>query len=198
MKTGSTRKRFASGSGRASIGFRVGRRAHSRSLHFRCAPVGACDFFDFRERKGPGTASWEFSAVPVRQAQGRLFGAGSERLSLPRTAPDFLYAALDIVACAAFFTESRMRLILSTNPNRKSGTSRLLSAAPAGLKVPPILAPLEGRKIKTSQALPMTWRVGGLRHPPKPSLQVRSHYLQAAHHFPTGTFRSISLTWLPA
>jgi len=56
------------------------------------APVGACDFLIFfANERGP------------------------------RTAPDFLYAALDISACAAFFTESRMRLILSTNPNRKSG-----------------------------------------------------------------------------
>ena len=40
---------------------------------------------------------------------------------IPRTAPDFLYAALDMSAYAAFFTESRMRLIDSTKPNRKSG-----------------------------------------------------------------------------
>jgi hypothetical protein len=36
-------------------------------------------------------------------------------------APDFLYAALDKSACAAFFTESRMRLIDSNQLHRKSG-----------------------------------------------------------------------------
>jgi hypothetical protein len=36
-------------------------------------------------------------------------------------APDFLHAALDMSAFAAFFTESRMRLIDSSEPNRKSG-----------------------------------------------------------------------------
>jgi hypothetical protein len=45
--------------------------------------------------------------------------SGSRRI--PSTPPDFLYAALDISACAAFFTESRMKLIFSTNPNRKFG-----------------------------------------------------------------------------
>jgi hypothetical protein len=39
----------------------------------------------------------------------------------PRTTPDFLYAALDRSAYAAFFTESCMRLIDSTKLHRKSG-----------------------------------------------------------------------------
>jgi hypothetical protein len=41
---------------------------------------------------------------------------------LPRTAPDFLYAAPARSAYAAFFTESRMRLVDSNKPNRKSGS----------------------------------------------------------------------------
>ena len=57
----------------------------------------------------------------VEYTNSRPFGTTPIASPLPRTAPDFLYAALDISACAAFFTESRMRLILSTNPNRKSG-----------------------------------------------------------------------------
>ena len=51
----------------------------------------------------------------------RPCGTGSSLESLPRTTPDFLYAAPDGSAYAAFFTESRMRLIDSTKPNRKSG-----------------------------------------------------------------------------
>jgi hypothetical protein len=41
---------------------------------------------------------------------------------LPRTAPDFLHAALDRSAYAAFFTESRTRLLDSTKLHRKSGS----------------------------------------------------------------------------
>jgi hypothetical protein len=86
---------------------------------------------------------------------GRRQGICVEK-SAPRIPPDFLYAALDRSACAAFFTESRMELIDSNKLNRKSGSilensqpslrdwffpsnptqdSRpgLLSAAPAGL-----------------------------------------------------------------
>jgi hypothetical protein len=37
--------------------------------------------------------------------------------------PDFLYAALDMTACAAFSKESRMRLANATKLHRKSGGS---------------------------------------------------------------------------
>jgi hypothetical protein len=37
--------------------------------------------------------------------------------------PDFLYAALDRSAYAAFFTESRMRLVDSNKLHRKSGSA---------------------------------------------------------------------------
>jgi|ERR1700677_3262664 hypothetical protein len=39
----------------------------------------------------------------------------------PRTDPDFLHATLDRSAYAAFFTESRMRLLGSIKLHRKSG-----------------------------------------------------------------------------
>ena len=35
--------------------------------------------------------------------------------------PDFLYAALDRTACAAFIKESRMKFVGSPKPNRKFG-----------------------------------------------------------------------------
>jgi hypothetical protein len=35
--------------------------------------------------------------------------------------PDFLYAALDTTACAAFIKESRMNFANANNLNRKSG-----------------------------------------------------------------------------
>jgi hypothetical protein len=35
--------------------------------------------------------------------------------------PDFLYAALDTTACAAFFKESRMNFVDAIQPHRKSG-----------------------------------------------------------------------------
>jgi hypothetical protein len=41
--------------------------------------------------------------------------------NLPRTTPDFLYAALDTSAYTAFFTESRARLSDSNKLHRKSG-----------------------------------------------------------------------------
>jgi hypothetical protein len=37
--------------------------------------------------------------------------------------PDFLYAALDMTACAAFSKESRMRFANATKLHRKSGGS---------------------------------------------------------------------------
>jgi len=36
-------------------------------------------------------------------------------------APDFLYAALDTTACAAFIKESRMKFDSANRPHRKSG-----------------------------------------------------------------------------
>ena len=38
-----------------------------------------------------------------------------------RDAPNFLYAALDMAACAAFLTESRMKFAEPTKSHRKSG-----------------------------------------------------------------------------
>jgi hypothetical protein len=46
----------------------------------------------------------------------------SALVTVPRTAPDFLYAALDTSAYAAFFTESRTRLSDSNKLHRKSGS----------------------------------------------------------------------------
>ena len=52
---------------------------------------------------------------------------------------------------------------------KKSNLDRFDCQSPLrGSKVPPNLAPLDGRKIKESQALLMTWRVGSLRRPLKP------------------------------
>jgi hypothetical protein len=39
--------------------------------------------------------------------------------------PDFLYAALDTTACAAFFKESRMKCANATKLHRKSGPWRI-------------------------------------------------------------------------
>jgi hypothetical protein len=52
--------------------------------------------------------------------QPSLAGLGRPLGIVPSTAPDFLYATLDTSAYAAFFTESRMRLIDPTKLNRKS------------------------------------------------------------------------------
>jgi hypothetical protein len=49
-------------------------------------------------------------------------GTGRSSNTPPSTTPDFLYAALDTSAYAAFFTESRTRLIDSTKFHRKSGS----------------------------------------------------------------------------
>jgi hypothetical protein len=38
-----------------------------------------------------------------------------------RVAPNFLYAALDKIACAPYFKERRMKLEEPTKPRRKSG-----------------------------------------------------------------------------
>jgi hypothetical protein len=48
--------------------------------------------------------------------------------------PDFLYAALDVSAYAAFFTERRRRLIDSNKPHRKSGKKPLFILEPLGVK----------------------------------------------------------------
>jgi hypothetical protein len=50
--------------------------------------------------------------------------------------PDFLYAALDMTACADFFKESRMRFINANKPYRKSEGS---SARTAGKNGAPFL-----------------------------------------------------------
>jgi hypothetical protein len=50
--------------------------------------------------------------------------------SLQVVAPDFLYAALDRSACAAFFTESRRRLVDSNKLHRKSGSATLRTGMP--------------------------------------------------------------------
>jgi hypothetical protein len=46
----------------------------------------------------------------------------SRWITLPRTTLDFLYAALDTSAYAAFFAESRTRLSGSNKLHRKSGS----------------------------------------------------------------------------
>ncbi len=61
----------------------------------------------------PGPVSWVILSRP--------FGTCHAARSNPRTAPDFLHAALDRSAYAAFFTESRTRLFDSTKLHRKSG-----------------------------------------------------------------------------
>jgi hypothetical protein len=58
----------------------------------------------------PGT----FSVVP--------YGTSRAALLNPGLTPDFLHAALDRSAYAAFFTESRMGLSDSTKLHRKSGS----------------------------------------------------------------------------
>jgi hypothetical protein len=205
MKTGSTRKRFASGSGRASIGFRVGRRAHSRSLHFRCAPVGACDFFDFRERKGPGTASWEFSAVPVRQAQGRLFGAGSSgllRAPLPtQDCPGFPVRGSRHSCVCGFLYGKPHEAHSFHQPQQEIGYVPATFSRPCGAQGSSYSGASGGTKNQNVTGSPddmacgrpptptqaksrLEWATQSLRcrcgHP-KPSLQVRSH---SSHKLP--------------
>ena len=73
--------------------------------------------------------SWVYPYHREQSRQGRLKMsqdvspgfAGLCRMRFPRTTPDSLYAALDTSACAAFFTESRMRLIDSNKAHTKSG-----------------------------------------------------------------------------
>jgi len=62
----------------------------------------------------PGLASWAIISRPC--------GTFPVCLGFPGLAPDFLHATLDRSAYAAFFTESRMRLIDSTKLHRKSGS----------------------------------------------------------------------------
>jgi hypothetical protein len=50
--------------------------------------------------------------------------------------PDFLYAALDMTACAAFFKESRVRFV---NANKPYGKSEGSSGRTAGKNGPPSL-----------------------------------------------------------
>jgi hypothetical protein len=49
-------------------------------------------------------------------------GAGAERVRV--NCPDFLYAALDTVACAAFIEESRMNIAKANKLHRKSGFAK--------------------------------------------------------------------------
>jgi hypothetical protein len=69
-------------------------------------------------------------SIHVRSSSPRTDVLGHSQSSLrdwsrwecrPSTAPDFLHAALDRSAYAAFFTESRTRLFGSTKLHRKSG-----------------------------------------------------------------------------
>jgi hypothetical protein len=65
-------------------------------------------------RVHPGLASWGILSRPC--------GTGPSLSSTPRTTPDFLHATLDRSAYAAFFTESRTRLLDSIKLHRKSGS----------------------------------------------------------------------------
>jgi hypothetical protein len=56
--------------------------------------------------------------------------ATHEALALPALNPDFLYAALDATAYAAFVKESRKKRAGATKLHRKSGEARDQSRAP--------------------------------------------------------------------
>ncbi len=64
-------------------------------------------------RVHPGLVSWGILSRPC--------GTGPSLSSKPRTTPDFLHATLDRSAYAAFFTESRTRLLDSIKLHRESG-----------------------------------------------------------------------------
>jgi hypothetical protein len=57
--------------------------------------------------------------VPAKQRTGT-----NEALALPAVNPDFLYAALDATAYAAFVKESRKKRAGATKLHRKSGEAR--------------------------------------------------------------------------
>jgi hypothetical protein len=142
-----------------------------RKAHSRSTSVGACDVLIFANERGPRLRPGNSQPSPFDKLRAGSSGLLRSPL-LPRTAPDFLHAALDIFACAAFFTESRMRLILSTNLDRKFGYVlgyfQQLSAAPAGLKGSSYSGASGGTKNQKSQALPMTKRAGSVCSPLKP------------------------------
>jgi hypothetical protein len=73
----------------------------------------------------PGLRSWVILSRPC--------GTGLGGNVHPGLTPDFLYAALDKSAYAAFFTESRMRLIGPTKLDGNPVRPGLLSAVPPGL-----------------------------------------------------------------
>jgi hypothetical protein len=62
----------------------------------------------------------------------RISNNSFQWISLPRTTPDFLYAALDTSAYAAFFTESRTRLSDSTYFTGNPGPSWAILRRPYG------------------------------------------------------------------
>jgi hypothetical protein len=88
--------------------------------------------------------SWE--TITFRRCKGLFIAflpgakAFAWRRSAPRIPPDFLYAALDTSAYAAFFTESRMKLIDSNKLNRKSGS--ILGNSQSSLRDLSSLSPL--------------------------------------------------------
>jgi hypothetical protein len=78
-------------------------------------------------------------AIPAQPTQDHVLGNFSRPCGTARwhlltqdLPPDFLHAALDGSACAAFFTESRMRLIDSTRPDRNPGPSWATLSRPYG------------------------------------------------------------------
>jgi len=70
----------------------------------------------------PRIASWDILSRPFDKLRAGSSGLVSCCQILPRTPPDFLHAALERSAYAAFFTESRARLLGSTKLHRKSGS----------------------------------------------------------------------------
>ena len=81
-----------------------------------------------------------FDAYASRFTQDSVLGHFQPSLSglnlsftyLPRTTPDFLHAALDRSAYAAFFTESRTRLLDSTSYTGNPGPSWATLSRPSG------------------------------------------------------------------
>ncbi len=83
-----------------------------------CSPAGICVIAGFnRNRTGA-----PFAYLP-RLAVGAY--VGRKRWGVP----DFLYAALDAIVCAAFFKESRMKCAGATKLHRKSGDSPTIAFA---------------------------------------------------------------------
>jgi hypothetical protein len=79
---------------------------------------------------------WDTTNLHVTCQQSGKFTSGTIQVCAvgPRTDPDFLRATLERSAYAAFFTESRTRLLGSTKLHRKSGyRPGAFSVVPAGL-----------------------------------------------------------------